>query len=554
MWLERKRAMKIVFYNGKIYVEKGVYAEAVLVEDDLIAAVGSNEEIEAACGADFEGKRIDCQGRTVIPGLNDSHLHLMQVGVQLQRAPIWKARSMDELVEICKTFMTQHPDRVTNGIHSMGWNQDLFTDEKRLPTRHDLDKISTEIPIILERVCGHVVSTNTKVIELLGLKPDSPEVEGGEIRREADGYPSGVFTENAGTMVKSVLKKPDMEQQRSYIVEGMKYAVAHGLTSVQSNDVGCSTHDVDGTFRMMREIYQSGEGVLRYRHQVCFGKPADFEDYLTKGEFARCGGSYGEDSWLSLGPLKLFKDGSLGGRTALMTDGYVGMPDVHGVDCLEKDDMEQFCRLASKHGVQIVTHCIGDEAIRQVIAGYEKGFVDGENKLRHSLVHCQITDEEILDSIVEKGILVQAQPIFIDYDRKILEPLCGKALAETSYAFGTLLRRGVHLSYGTDSPVEDCNPFPNLYMAVTRKGMDGLPEGGFYPKECVDVETAVDAYTYGSAYNEFMEDKKGRIKAGYLADMIVLDKDIFTCNHMEIKDILPVLTMVGGQIMFEKNI
>lgn len=559
--------MKTVFYNAKVYVEKGVYAQAVLIEDGIIRAVGTDEEVMAAANAgggeradcrDFAGDSavadevVDCEGRTVIPGLNDSHIHLMQVGEGLQRAPIAQARSIDQLIEICRDFMAAYPDRTVGGLHSMGWNQDLFEDEKRIPDRHDLDRISTEIPVILERVCGHVLSANTKAIELLGLDASSPEIAGGEIRREADGYPNGIFTENAANLAKSIIPDPTPQQRRGYMLEGMKYAVAHGLTSVQSNDVGCSTYDVDGTFAMMRDIYDKGEGLLRYHHQVCFGKPEEFEEYLTKGEFARCGGQYPEDSWLSLGPLKLFKDGSLGGRTALMTNGYMGMPQVKGVDCMTAEDTAEFCRLAVEHGVQIVTHCIGDEAMRQTIAAYETAFVNGENKLRHSLVHCQITDQEILDSIVEKDILVQAQPIFIDYDMKVLETLCGPELAATSYNFGSLLRRGVHLSYGTDSPVEDCNPFPNLYMAVTRKGADGKPEGGFYPKECVDVETAIDAYTYGSAYNEFKEEVKGRIKPGFYADLVVLDRDIFTCDPMEIKDILPVMTMVGGKVVYKR--
>ena len=533
-------------------MEKGVYAQAVLVEDGIIQAVGTDEEVKAAAGEDFAGEVVDCEGRTVIPGLNDSHLHLMQVGESLQRAPIWQARSIEQLIEICRTFIADHPERVAQGLHSMGWNQDLFEDEKRIPDRHDLDKISTDMPVILERVCGHVVSANTRAIELMGLDASSPEIPGGEIRREADGYPNGILSENAGTFARTILPGPTISQRRAYVVEGMKYAVAHGLTSVQSNDVGCSTHDVDGTFAMMRDLYEGGEGLLRYHHQVCFGKPEEFEEYLTRGEFARSGGQYPEGSWLTLGPLKLFKDGSLGGRTALMTNGYVGAPDSHGVDCMTPEDTREFCRLAVEHGVQMVTHCIGDEAMRQIIAAYETAFVDGENRLRHSLVHCQITDQEILDDIAEKGILVQAQPIFIDYDMTVLEALCGPELAETSYNFGSLLRRGVHLSYGTDSPVEDSNPFPNLYAAVTRKRLNGQPEGGFYPEECVDVETAIDAYTYGSAYNQFMEEVKGRIKPGYYADLVVLDTDIFTCDPMVIKDILPVLTMVGGKVVYRK--
>jgi len=144
------------------------------------------------------------------------------------------------------------------------------------------------------------------------------------------------------------------------------------------------------------------------------------------------------------------------------------------------------------------------------------------------------------------------QPIFLDYDMHAVISRCGEELSSTSYAFKTAEDLGIHVSYGTDSPVEDSNPFPNLYSAVTRKDKTGFPEGGFFPQECVDIETAIDAYTIGSAYNEFMEDRKGRIKPGFLADMVILDKDIFTCDPMEIRGILPVMTIVDGQIAWEK--
>ncbi|MDY5211727.1 amino acid permease [Intestinibacter sp.] len=206
----------------------------------------------------------------------------------------------------------------------------------------------------------------------------------------------------------------------------------------------------------------------------------------------------------------------------------------------------------SDAGIQVATHVIGDGAVEKTIDSYEKTFGKEGNKLRHTLVHCQITDRALLERIAKLGIVVSYQPIFLDYDMHIVEKRCGKELASTSYAFKTLGDLGAKIAYGTDCPVEDCNPFPNIYSAVTRKDSKGFPEGGFYPEECVDVYTAVDAYTEGSAYMEFMEGKKGRIKPGQLADIVVLDKDIFTCDPMEIKDILPVMTMVDGKIVYKK--
>ncbi len=540
--------MKKVLHNAKVYVEKGVYAQAVLVEDGLIAKVGTDEEVLKAAGSDAE--ITDCGGKTLIPGLNDSHLHFMQTGEVMNQAQIDGVSSIDEMIKICREFAEQHPEQVKTGLHAIGWNQDLFTDSDRLPDRHDLDKISTEFPIVLERVCGHIVSTNTKLIEMLGIDGNSPQFPDGDFLIGEDGYPNGIFTANACNIAKAIVPDFTMEERRKILIDTMKDAVAHGLTSVQSNDVGTTFMDGPAAFKMFHDVYDSGEALLRYRHQVCFNDFEEFKAYLTEGEFAK--GSYDEDSWLTLGPLKLFKDGSLGARTALMKNGYEGDPDNHGLEWIKPEEMHKYCQLAKEYGMQVVTHCIGDAAVASTMDCYEAAFVDGENKLRHALVHCQITDEALLERIAEKDILVFAQPIFLDYDMNIVENLCGKELASTSYAFGTLMRKGAHVSYGTDCPVESYNPFENIYMAVTRKDRAGRPEGGFYPAECVDVESAVDAYTIESAYAEFMEDKKGRIKEGYYADMVLLDRDIFTVDPMEIKEILPVMTMVGGKVVFER--
>lgn len=540
--------MKKILHHAKVYVEKGVFAEAVLVENGLIGAVGANSEILEM--ADGETELIDCGGKTLIPGLNDSHLHFMQLGETRNQAVIDDVTSIDEMIQRCRDFARSHPKQVEKGLHAIGWNQDLFADEQRMPDRHDLDKISTEVPVVLERVCGHIVSSNTKAIEMLGIDGSSPQFPDGEFLIGEDGYPNGIYTANACNYVKDLIPDFTMEERRKILLETMEYAVSCGLTSVQSNDVGTTFMDGPAAFQMFHDVYDSGEGLLRYRHQVCFNDLKQFEEYLTEGEFAK--GKYGEDSWLTLGPLKLFKDGSLGARTALMRNGYVGAPDNHGLEWIKPDEMDAYCQLAKKYGLQVVTHCIGDMAVEKTMDCYERAFVDGENKLRHGLVHCQITDEGLLRRIQEKGILVFAQPIFLDYDMKIVEELCGKELASSSYAFGSLQRMGARISYGTDCPVEDCNPFPNIYMAVTRKDKAGQPEGGFYPAERVDVADAIDAYTMESAYAEFMEDRKGRIKAGYYADMVLLDRDIFTVDPMEIKDIKPEMTMVGGKVVYSK--
>lgn len=541
--------MNKLLYNGKVYVDREVFAEAVLIEDGIIKKVSTDEEL-LPLAKDLGAELIDCQGKTLIPGLNDSHLHFMQMGESMNQVDIDGVPSIDEMIERCKKFMEENPERCKNGIHALGWNQDLFVDGDRLPDRHDLDEISTDIPIVLERVCGHIVSSNTKVIEILGIDGNSPQFPDGEFLIGEDGYPNGIYTANACNFAKDVIPDFTMEERRDMMIDSMKYAVSHGLTSVQSNDVGTTFMDGPAAFALLKDIYNSGEGLIRYRHQVCFNDLEAFKEYLKTGEYAT--EEYPEDSWLTLGPLKLFKDGSLGARTALMKNSYADDENNFGLEWMKDGEMRQYCQLAKEHNLQVVVHVIGDKAIEDTVSCFEDAFVDGENKLRHTLVHCQITDRQLLERIAKSDICVMAQPIFLDYDMNVVESRCGKELASTSYAFKTLKDLGAHVAYGTDAPVEDSNPFHNIYMAVTRCDRNGNPLGGFYPEEKVDVYEAIDAYTVESAYVEFAEDKKGRIKEGFYADMVLLDKDIFTIDPMEIKDILPVMTMVGGEIVYRQ--
>ena len=538
---------KFALINGKVYVERGVFAQAVYAEDGVVRLVGNNEQVLAAAGADAEV--VDAQGKTVIPGLNDSHQHLMMIGGGLATAQTAGCTSMAELIQRVKDFIAENPTLAAKGVRSSGWNQDLFTDEKRMPTRWDLDKISTEIPIFLRRVCGHVGVANSKIIEMLGLDEKMVHVDGGTVEVDENGRPNGIFTENGNNLPDSCIPVPSVEDYEAFFLKGAEYALSLGITSVQSNDAGNSNLTMDKMFPMIRKIYDEGKCPLRYRHQVCFHDIEGFKAYV-EGEFKN--GRYDNPNMLALGPLKLFKDGSLGGRTGTMRHEYLDDPGNYGVETTTDAEMDAFCKVAADAGIQVVTHVIGDKAIEDTIGNYERVMVDGKNPLRHALVHCQITDKALMERIAKDDIAIMYQPIFLDYDMHAVVSRCGEELSSTSYAFKTAEDLGIHVSYGTDSPVESCNPYPNIYSAVTRKDKTGFPEGGFFPQECVDIYTAIDAYTAGSAYNEFRENDKGRIKPGFLADMVVLDTDIFTCDPMKIRDILPVMTIVDGKVAFKK--
>lgn len=531
----------MILINGKIYIEKGKFAQAILIKDGAIKEVGSNNEI-LQNQADLI---VDLKGKTVLPGLNDSHLHLAGIGSLMTTCNVSSARSIEDVISIGKSFIESN-DGLEN-LSGRGWNQDYFTSgEVRLLNRFDLDKISTNIPIVFSRVCGHVATGNTKALELLQVD-ENTRVDGGVIELGNDGRPNGVFNENAVGLLYSIIPEKSDKDIELDILKATDYALSLGITSVQSCDISGSGSE--RLFNIIHKIYNENKGKLRYHHQFSFQDIEDFKKYLLT-EYKT--GVY-DERFLSKGCLKLFKDGSLGARTALMIDDYKDLPGIKGVAALSDKQMQELCDLATANGITVVTHAIGDGAIESVIKAYEATMVDGKNPLRHGIVHCQITSMDQLKRIAKLNIPVMYQPIFLDYDVKIVESRVGKELSSTSYAFNTLNKLGGQISFGTDSPVEDCNPFPNIYCAVTRLGIDGNPKGGFYPNEIMDLEDAIDAYTYGSAYNEFKEDFKGRLKPGFAADLIVLDRDIFSIDKSEIKDIKVEKTIIDGEFVYERS-
>lgn len=532
--------MKTILQNGKIYVQKNNFQEAILIENGVIHQVGTNEEILKNNADNI----IDLQGKTVLPGFNDSHLHISLIGEAMNLCDLAPAKSISTAIQIGKKFIEDN-----NGLKVLmgrGWNQDNFTTgEKRLFNRFDLDEISTEIPIIFDRVCSHVTVGNTKALEILGVD-ENTTVDGGVIEIGSDGKPNGIFNENATRLFMSIIPEKDDQEKEEEFLKAANYALSMGITSVQSCDI--MSKDFKSMFKIIQSIYDNQKVKLRYTHQYNFQDIADFKTYLET-EYRT--GQY-DERFLSRGALKLFKDGSLGARTALMLKDYEDAPGTKGVEALSDKQLQALCDLAAEHGITVVTHAIGDGAIESVINAYENTMKDDKNPLRHGIVHCQITSLEQLKRISKLNIPVMYQPIFLDNDSKIVEDRVGKELSSTSYAFNTLYQSGSPVSLGTDSPVEDCNPFPNIYCAVTRLGLNGNPVGGFNPAEKMDIQDAIDAYTIGSAFNEFKEDFKGRLKPGYVADLIVLDRDIFTIDPLNIKDMKVEKTMIDGEFVYQR--
>jgi predicted amidohydrolase YtcJ len=430
-------------------------------------------------------------------------------------------------------------------VAGSGWNQDLFTGEKRLPNRHDMDRISTEHAVIVSRVCGHSLCCNTLAMEMAGITRNSRYAANGEIELDENGEPLGIFGEGPALYkIRSIIPPYNQEQIEEQLLYAMRHALANGLTSAGSRDVIESNYQsiVDAYIKLFTEH----DVHLRVNLQCTIEKNEVFNEFIKRGWIT--GASMGHP-YLTMGASKLFADGSLGSRTAYMREPYHDDPSTRGFQIHSQEEMDALVRKNHENGFQVIVHAIGDAAIDEVLSAFEKATGSDNNDLRHGIVHCQITDLPLLRRMADNGILAFMQPIFLTRDLYIIENRVGRELASTSYALATMKRLGIKAAYGTDSPVESMSPIECIDCAVNRHDVANVhPAEGFYPDECVDVYTAVDAYTAGSAYSEFAEDTKGRIKPGFFADMILLDKDIFTIPQKEIRTARVLWTMVGGKM------
>ena len=346
-----------------------------------------------------------------------------------------------------------------------------------------------------------------------------PQPDGASIDRDENGDPNGIVRESgAMAMVNAIVPAKTVADLEKNIRTAMDYALSLGITSVQTNDIK------DLNYRKMWEAYEHvthGERPVRVYHQCCFTAIAYFLAFLNDGF-----GTHVGDDVNRIGPLKLFVDGSLGARTAKLSRPYADDASTTGITVMDQNYLDAICAIAAANNMSVATHAIGDEAAEMILSAYEKTMRTPSNPLRNGIIHCQITTPEILERFKKSKILAQVQPIFIHYDKNIVYDRVGKELAETSYAFRTLAEMGVHVSYGTDSPVEDMNPYNNLYCAVTRMSLTGKGDP-YLPDQCVDIYDAIDNYTIESAYCSFDEKKKGRLLPGFMADLVILDRNIF---------------------------
>lgn len=540
--------MDLILYNAKVLTLNNdqPYAEAVGISGSKIVSLGTNEEVLQH--KKTETKVIDLQSKTLVPGFNDSHMHLINYANVKRMIPLSDCQSIEEVIDRSKTFLENHPDH-TSWIKGRGWKQENFS-EKRFLTRHDLDRINTDQPIIMTRACGHAMVVNSKALEIAGINRETPQPEGGQFDIDDQGNPTGVFRENAIGLIYEYIESPNLEEIKCMIKEACESALEDGITSIQTDDFETfSDCDYEKIIKAYEELKSEGSLPVRIYQQCLLQDPDDLRKFLDRGYYTGDG-----DEYFKIGPLKLLADGSLGARTALLSQPYEDEPSTCGIGVFTQEELDEIVTYAHSKKMQIAIHCIGDEILDRAITSFEKALSQQPKKdHRHGIVHCQITREELTERLMNNNIIAYIQPIFLDSDIPIVEKRIGKERAKVSYNFKTMMDLGIHTPYGSDCPVEPFNVMKSIYCAVTREDLSGAPKGGWLPEQKVTLMEALYNYTKEGAYASFEEDIKGSLEVGLLADLVVLDRDIMIIPEEKLKEVLVDMTIVNGEIKYKRD-
>jgi predicted amidohydrolase YtcJ len=520
-------------------------AEAVAVKDGEILAVGTTAAIEELAGGATTIRRLG--GRRVIPGINDTHNHMMSMGKVLSEVQLYDARSIDDIKERVAERVAASPPGVW--ITGRGWDESLLRD-KRFPNRHDLDAVAPNNPVVLDRVWNMLLA-NTAALQAADIgreTPDPPvdQLYAGRIEREPSGDPSGVFRDRAKRLIQDVVPPPTMADREQYIQTACAEYNRLGVTSVAE----------PGLFPEQLRAYQNVRraGGLSVRVSLClggwgFGTTSDEETVEQRIDDTGVYTGYG-DPWLRMDTVKFMPDGGVGDRTALMFEPYENEPDNYGQFVISEHDLFRNVAWCHERGWSIDCHACGDRMIELVARAYAAAQDDRPDAtIRHRIHHAYLPTERTLELMRQHRIPALATIPFIHNLGESFVTSLGEARASRVMPLRTFLEAGVPLALGSDAPVTTHNPFVGIYSAVTRKTVYGRQLGA---KECLTREEALRAYTLDAAWVTFEDQMKGSVSPGKLADLAVLDRDILTVPDEEIRETTSVLTLAGGRIVHDR--
>ncbi len=530
----------LILTNGRIHTMDPAlpFATAVAIRDGKILAVGQDAAIKDILGHDAEW--LDLNGRSLIPGLVDAHIHFEGFSLARRQVDLDEAKTLDEVLNRISQYAAQLQNRSQNAasepwLQGRGWAQDAWQDP-HFPTAAQLDQIVPHMPVYLRHKSGHAAWVNTRTLKLANITAATPDPPGGQIQRDSSGNPTGILFEDAMLLVKQHIPLPTLADITSAMLDAQTYCWQVGLTGF---------HDFDGRscFQALQTLHLRGQLGLRVVKNI----PLKRLDHAV-GLGLRSG--FGDD-WLRIGGIKIFADGALGPRTAAMVEPYENDSANYGITVIDKEEMMAAASLASAHGLSVTVHAIGDRANHDILDVYtavrQEERQENRPHLRHRIEHVQLLHPDDLGRLAQLNIIASMQPIHATSDMDIAAAHWGER-TRYSYAWRTMLDSGALLVFGSDAPVERIDPLPGIHAAVTRRNAAGFPGAdGWHPEQRLTLQETIFAFTQAAALTSGQEKHQGSITPGKLADLTIFDQELFALPPDELRHATIAGTIVAGE-------
>lgn len=543
----------MVIKNGNTYTmdaEQPV-VKYVAVHDDRITYAGDDEE---GFSTNENTEVIDLQGKTVTPGFIEGHAHIMGIGYNELELDLLEVQNYDELINMVREAVSKaEPGQwiVGRGWHQSKWQPQPEKLVKGFQTHTRLSRISPDNPVFLYHASGHAGFANAKAMEVAGvnqlpleqLSKNLTEGEGGEIIKDEFGNPTGIFNERAMDIINAHIPENDREKKKKALVLAQQACLRNGITGF--HDAGAGRQ----TIELLQELKDEGQlDVRMYVMLTGFDKEL-LQEWYARGPLIDSG-----SHWLDIRAIKLNCDGALGSRGAWLLQPYTDRPDHYGHETVPMSFVEETAKNGLQHGFQVCSHAIGDRANREILDRYETAFTAYREKAvdhRFRIEHAQHLHPDDIGRFAALGVIPAMQAIHMASDRPwAIDRLGEKRITEGAYVWQKLLQSGAKIVNGTDAPVEPLNPIPSFYASVSRKTLEGTPEGGYEPDQKMTREEALRSYTLNAAYGAFQEQTKGSIEAGKLADFTVFNQDLMTIPENQILDTKIAMTIIGGRVVY----
>lgn len=503
--------------------------EALLTDNGKIIAIDTYENLHS-----IADEKIDLQGAFVYPGFIDNHMHMIGHGMKLLQLDLSQAKSPEEMLE--KLTNAASKSIQENWFIGDGWNENQFSN-RRIPSRYELDQICST-PMFLTRVCHHAALVNSSALELAGITRDTPDPADGVIVRDSEGEPTGYLLEGAQRLVQQHMPVPNVQLLTKALETSVDHLLSLGITGAVTDDLSYF-----GTYHAVFEAFNKVLGKKKKFRARLLRHAAVFQQMIVDQ-------LHYHEPWIVPGEMKFFIDGALGAQTALLLEPYADAPHTHGVAVHPDEEIERLVRLARQHQEAIAVHVIGDAAVAKVLDAIEKHPVPTGKRDR--LIHVNVLNEQLLARMAKLPIVLDIQPTFVVSDFPWVLERLGTERLSFAYAWKALLDRQFICGGGSDAPIEDPNPLLGIYAAITRR-KPGEEHGGYLPEQKLSRYEAVSLFTTGSAATIGKEKERGQLAVGFDADFAILAKDLFQIEEEEIVSTPVIMTVVDGEIMYEKE-